>query len=43
MSMTGGSAIFGSRARIEGGPVERGGSDRAGQFFEEDAESGGEL
>ena len=36
-SLSGGSAVFGARPDLMG-PVYRGGSDRAGEFFEEDFE-----
>ncbi|MFA4875649.1 MAG: penicillin-binding transpeptidase domain-containing protein, partial [bacterium] len=39
-SLTGGSAIAGAHANVAG-PAPRGGSDRAGEFFEEDYERGG--
>jgi hypothetical protein len=36
-SLSGGSAIFGARPDLMG-PLYRGGTDRAGEFFEEDFE-----
>jgi penicillin-binding protein 1A len=41
-SLSGGSAVFGARPDLMG-PMERGGSDRAGEFFEEDYEDVGDM
>ncbi len=41
-SLSGGSAVFGARPDLMG-PMERGGSDRAGEFFEEDYEDVGDV
>ncbi|MFH1830035.1 MAG: PBP1A family penicillin-binding protein [Pseudomonadota bacterium] len=41
-SLSGGSAVFGARPDLMG-PMMKGGSDRAGEFFEEDYEEVGEM